>query len=319
MTAFATGRRQRALTCLRAPTAFLRYPFLAPGPRHTPIIYRGREKGRPFFLHVGAASPDIGLATQADGDVLIYAVTRLMDRLNSGVELEGALIVRSGELLRGLGRSGGGRQHMLLDAQIARLNATMVSTNLRGTTQCFTLIERVERVSGASAGWRLHLPTFLIEEVRARRILQISSAAVHLRGLERRVYGWARTYVGMSQAAHWDMPLDRAHASAGSEDLRRRFRSAIRAIITRNRLPDYALQWVQQDRSACIRMTRRDAPAPAAVTLRVDADGGSPGPEDDPFDLGLQWPDAANRDGLAPVEELCLSELIGPSAPLCKS
>lgn len=313
MTAAATVRRPNALACLRAPTAFLRYPFLAPGPRRTPITYRGREKGRAFFLHIGAGDPDIGLAAQADGDVLVYAVTQLTDRLNIGVALEGPLTVRSGELLRGLGRDRGGRQHSLLAAQIARLSATMVSTDLRGTTRCFNLIERVERVGGTGAGWRLHLPAFLIEEVRERRILQISSAAVHLRGLERCVYGWARAHVGLKQTAHWDMPLDRAHALAGSEDLRRRFRSAIRAIVERNQLPDYALQWVAQDRSACIRMTRRDASATTAVALRDDADGGAPRPEDNALDLGFSWPDAENRDGPAPVEELCWSALIGPS------
>lgn len=312
MIAAPTARRPSALTCLRAPTVFLRHPFLALGPRRTPIFYRGWEKGRPFFLHVGAGDPDIGLATQADGDILVYVVTRLMDRLNSGVALEGPLTVQSGELLRGLGRDTGGRQHALLAAQIARLSATVISTDLRGTSQYFNLISQVERVGGNGEGWRLHPPAFLVEEVRARRILQINPAAVHLRGLERCVYGWARAHVGQSRTAHWDVPIDRAHTSAGSEDLRRRFRSAIRAIVERNRLPDYALICVTQDRSTCIRMTRRDASAPATAMLPDEA-ADDAGLDCETLRLHLPYLENANHDAQAPVEELWLTDLLGPT------
>jgi hypothetical protein len=252
------ARRAGALTCLRAPTVLLRQPVLALGPRRDPIRYSGREKGKPFTLFVGPVDPCVGIATLSDGDVLIYAATKLTDRLNGGEALAEPLTVRSGDILRGLGRDGGGRQHRLLSNQLARLTNTVVATDI-GTTPCsFPLLETATRITGSGEpAWRLVLPTFLTEAVAGRRILQIDAEALVFRGLERRLYGLARAHVGRDPSGRWDMPLDRAYATCASEDLPRRFRSAVRVIAMRNRLPGYVLEIVVSNGVTVLRMTRR--------------------------------------------------------------
>ena len=190
-----TNPRSGALTGLRASATMLRYPFLALGPRREPIHFQGHQGKRPIYLTVSAIEPGLGLATLADGDLLIYALTQLTHRLNRGEALNAPLSVRPGTILRGLGRPSGGRQHALLAAAAARLANTQVSTNLGGAGQLFNLLDATVHpaVDGPDSPWSLKLPAFLIDEVANRRILRFDPAALALRGLERRLYEWART------------------------------------------------------------------------------------------------------------------------------
>jgi plasmid replication initiation protein len=263
-----SSRPPGALTGLRTSILLLRFPFLALGPRTDPICFNGYDAGRPFFLTVSSSDPELGLATLRDGDILIYLITLLTNQHNLGAPLSSEFVLRPSAILRGLGRARGGRQHELLAASIARLAATHITTNVRGESAIFSPLEQVERRGNSTddAPWRLWLSSFFIEEVTAKRILQFNPAALKLRGLERRLYEWGRARAGGAMYESWQIDLERAYAQAGSEDARRKFRHAIKHIVSRNPLPGFDLALdgpAARPRLVITRATDKPSPAPA--------------------------------------------------------
>ncbi len=75
MSRFGRPPRPGARTGLRAPLFLLRYPFVALARRTTPILFKGNEGGRAFFLNVGTTAPASGLPLHTDADILIAATT----------------------------------------------------------------------------------------------------------------------------------------------------------------------------------------------------------------------------------------------------
>lgn len=267
-----TTRRPGALTGLRASTTLLRFPVLALGPRHEPIHFRGFDGRTPIFVTVGAEEPGRGLATLADGDVLIYVATRLTHRLNRGEPLDAPLLVRPGAILRALGRPRGGRQHALLGDALMRLAGTTVSTNIGGTGRLFNLLDAAlpPASDGPQGAWTL-ASAFLSAEVAAHRILRFDPAALALRGLERRLYEWARVRAGGPVHSSWTITLERARDRAASQDAHRRFRHAVKRIVGLDRLPGFTLALEGPDLRPTLVITRRDdavhAGDPAAADM----------------------------------------------------
>lgn len=301
MSALHDVRRPCALTGLRAPLPFLRYPILALGPRSEPIHYRGFERGQPFFLSVAPTSPDHGLPTLADGDILIVLTTLLTRHLNAGESLPAVLDVAPATILRALGRPPGGTQHAQIDAALARLVHASINTDLCSAAgNLFSLIDRVERLPGRRRLYRLHLSEFLLQQVRTRHILAFDPAALRLRGLERRLYGWARAYAGGVQYESWSLDLWQARDRAASQDNLRRFRAALTGIAAANRLPGFRVTLQVASKRTKLVLSRLpgacffDEPSlahidqqPSALSLSarteaVPADG---------FDAALIWPE----------------------------
>lgn len=298
----ATTRRPGALTGLRASATLLRFPVLALGPRHEPIHFRGFDGRDPVYLSVSADEPRRGLATLADGDVLIFVATQLTNRLNRGEPLDAPLLVRPGTILRALGRPRGGRQHALLAEALARLAGTTVSTSIGGTGRLFTLLDTaVPPATDASHGaWTL-ASAFLAAEVAARRILRFDPAALALRGLERRLYDWARVRAGGSAHSSWTITLERARDRAGSQDAPRRFRHAIKHIVARDRLPGFTLALEGPGLRPSLVITRRIGFVASATPSDPAADVGGAEANDTPFECDT-WPTPSSGgwDGAEP-------------------
>lgn len=271
-----TTRRPGALTGLRASTTLLRFPVLALGPRQEPIHFRGFDGRNPVYLSVSADEPGRGLATLADGDVLIFVATLLTDRLNAGEPLDAPLLVRPGAILRALGRPRGGRQHALITEALARLAGTTVSTNIGGTGRLFTLLDTAvpPTAERPHAAWTL-ASSFLAAEVAARRIVRIDPAALALHGLERRLYEWARVRAGGPAHSSWTITLERARDRAASQDAPRRFRHAVKRIVRLDRLPGFTLALQGPDLRPSLVITRRTDPVePSISTSQAAPDAG---------------------------------------------
>ncbi|MDP4006318.1 replication initiator protein A [Methylobacterium sp. NEAU K] len=288
MTTVASHRRSGALTGPRSFTVVERYPVLSLTAREPGRTgphggeFRGIEGGLRFFLRTHPARIGDPLATLADGGVLTFVATLLTHRLNLQQSLAPPLIFTSAACLRALGRPVGGQQHRLLAAQIARLSNTVMSTDLRGQHDCHRIIERAERVDGR---WQIDVSPFLTREVQEYRILQIDPCALDLRGLERRIYGWARTYCG-GPTGTYALPLKRAFVLSGSTDKPRRFRHALNAIVESNRLPGINLSLSGDGADTVLTLVRQEA--------------------------GRQPPPQFEK---AAPEELSLEDIFGPMTP----
>jgi hypothetical protein len=285
---------------LRAPLFLLRYPFVALNRRTAPIHYKGMEDGRAFFLTVGTTWPASGLPLHTDADILIAAATLLKDALDDGKPLPNPIRITPLRLLRMLGRPVGGSQRAQLEAALTRLSNTSVNTDLwpaAGTL--FSLIERVERPDGPRGPYKLHLPEFLLEEVRRERIFSFAPAALRLHGLERCLYGWARAYAGGKAYDSWRIELRDAHNRAcvppPYADPRRRgaalrqFKAALLQIAAADRLPEFRLTLEPRGKRLDLVLTRKTpvagtsadtSPVLASAPIDTSADGLPDDPDD---------------------------------------
>lgn len=224
----------------------MRWPVLCLAPGCTTPTRIVDRMGR-LWLHVEGDS-ELGRATRRDGDILSWATSVLTELFNAGEPLPNTLHFRPSELLRAVGRSTGGRQRVLLEMALKRLNATTVTTPIPvklslGELSAFRLIESWHKSArGAADGhWSIMLSPWFLTCIRNRLMLKINPDAFRLGGLERCLYDWGRSYVGSPGRETWRIPLAAAHRRSGSMDTPRRFCFRLKEIVKRNAVPDFDL------------------------------------------------------------------------------
>jgi plasmid replication initiation protein len=206
-----------------------------------------------------------GLATIWDKDVLIYAISQLIEGLNQGREPSRTIRMIAYDLLVTTNRYTGGRDYDLLVDAFNRLKGTVINTDIvtNGVRQRagFGLIDNwkiVERVpaNGRMAAVEVTLNEWLFNAIIAREVLTLNRDYFRLDGgLERRLYELARKHCG--RQVSWPVSVDLLHKKSGSTDaLKRRFRAAIKRLAAENALPDYLMTYdTETDR---VVFTRRE-------------------------------------------------------------
>ena len=190
-----------------------------------------------------------GCATIHDKDLWIYCISQLVEALNRTRE-DASPVVRftAYDFLVSTSRptSGVGYQRMV-DA-LRRLKGTVVETNIEtagkreragfGLVEAWRVIERDH--DNRMAAVEVTLPAWLWRSIKDRRVLTLSPDYFRLRKpLDRRVYELARKHCGSQP--RWPVSIGTLHVKSGSSDTLRKFRAAVKAIATANRLPDYRL------------------------------------------------------------------------------
>lgn len=254
---------------LRELVAFAKFPFASLAPRSTPIHYQFWQRGRAHFVHAKPINPNIGLATITDLDVMIVVASYLTWRHNhDGAPYNATLALPPATILQTLGKTTGGAQHRDLHAALARLANTEITTSLgaHGDTN-FRLLAAVHEPNDKGT-LTLDINPWLWSEVQAERIAKIDPVAFTLRGLERRLFSWARVHLGAVGTA-WRISVARAHATIGSQDALRKFRSRLAAIAERNRLPHFLVTLERDGQNTDLVLTRRTLVAAAHNTLAL--------------------------------------------------
>jgi plasmid replication initiation protein len=131
----------------------------------------------------------LGLATIHDKDVLIYCISQLVAKMNSGTELHRTLHMKAYDLLVATNRNTHGRAYEQLVAALDRLSGTRIRTNIktRGLedTDGFGLIESWKIVRQTATGrmteLRITLSDWVFNAVAAREILTLSRDYFRLR------------------------------------------------------------------------------------------------------------------------------------------
>lgn len=77
------------------------------------------------------ANPEHGMATVWDADILIWAVSQLVEARDKGLQHSRLFSVAPYELLKFMRREPGGRQYQALREALARLQSTTIETNVR--------------------------------------------------------------------------------------------------------------------------------------------------------------------------------------------
>jgi plasmid replication initiation protein len=197
----------------------------------------------------------LGIATIWDKDVLIYAVSQLVEALNQGRQDAGPLLrVTAYDLLIATNRYSGGRNYDQLADAFRRLAGTRIETDIKsngirqregfGLLEGWKIIER-HPSSGRMVAIELRLSDWLYNSVLAREVLTLNRDYFRLSGgLERRLYEVARKHCG--KQAKWKVSTELLHKKSGSHATLIRFREMLKQAAMDDCLPDYRLAYDTQ-------------------------------------------------------------------------
>ena len=223
------------------------YPFfsLAKSPRVRPIDFRMGD----VAIRV-EATPEHGMATIWDADVLIWAASQIVEARDAGLKTSRLMATSPYAILTFIGRGTSARDYQRLKAALDRLQSTSIATTLRQHTE-----RRMHRFSwvnewkecvdaqGRAQGIEMILPDWFYSAVlNDALILTIDRAYFDLTGgLERWLYRLVRKHGGR-QAAGWRFGVAHLYAKSGSLNPLRRFAFELRGIVRRQPLPGYTLR-----------------------------------------------------------------------------
>jgi len=254
------------------------WPFfsLAKSRRVTPIDFRMGD----VSIRVEATA-EHGMATIWDADVLIWAASQIVDARDRGLRTSRFIAATPYEILAFIGRSDTGLNYERLKAALDRLQSTTIVTSIRQPSERrrhrFSWIaEWKERLDtrGRSLGIELILPDWFYAGVLDDAlILTIDRDYFELKGgLERWLYRLVRKHGGR-QTRGWSFDVPHLHLKSGSLSPFRRFRYELRAIVKRQPLPGYSLDFVD-DPDGRQRLTFRPREKGLIIVPRKRAGGG---------------------------------------------
>ncbi|HET6608938.1 MAG TPA: replication initiator protein A [Rhodopila sp.] len=222
------------------------WPFfsLAKSRRIQPIDFRMGE----VSIRV-EATPEHGMATIWDADILIWAASQIVEARDHGLMTSRLMTATPYEILAFIGRGDSLRDYERLKASFDRLQATTVATSIRQPTvrrrHRFSWInEWKERLDGQGRprGIELILPDWFYNGViNEAFVLTIDRAYFDLTGgLERWLYRLVRKHGGR-QRDGWSFDIPHLHLKSGSLSSLKRFAFELRRIVDRQPLPGYRL------------------------------------------------------------------------------
>jgi plasmid replication initiation protein len=193
----------------------------------------------------------LGIATIWDKDILIYAISQLVEALNQGRPISRTVRLTAYDLLVVTNRGTGGDSYDRLAAAFERLQGTVIKTDIRTNglrqREGFNLIDRwkiIERnpASSRMVAIELTLSEWLYNAVVGREVLTLNRDYFRLDGgLERRLYELARKHCG--RQASWVIELELLHKKSGASAPLKKFRFQVKEIAQADLLPDYHLRY----------------------------------------------------------------------------
>jgi len=217
--------------------------------------YFGKDKKE--FIRIYTAGN--GVASIFDNDFLLFAITQLRRRKDSGEDVSNGKLIFSvydyllfrHKRLRGKGSRGkvsGGMYKDLWDS-LLRLQHTHVHTSITSGGRIYTsafswlaMVRKVEdEVTGKIEGVEVQLCDWLVGKLSDEKsLLSFSDDYFDLRGgLERWLFLFCRKACGMQR--QWRESIASVHLKSASEMSLQRFTVQLRKIVAKGALLDYAI------------------------------------------------------------------------------
>lgn len=197
----------------------------------------------------------LGLPTIFDKDILIFTISQLMARKNSGEPIGDTVRFSARELSVATNRPIGGNHYKRLEDAFARLQGAQFVTNIKSggkiETRIFSLIDEGGFVRTDDERFRLNycevkLSRWLMRAIEADQVVTISHDYFRLRRpLERRLYEIARKHCG--NGPKWQIGLANLQNKTGSNAHIKRFRHNIREVIKGDVTPFYRFTLDEND------------------------------------------------------------------------
>lgn len=191
-----------------------------------------------------------GLATIYDKDILVYCISRLMESVKRGEELNRTIRMQGYDFLKFTNRGTGGKDYEALEDALLRLSGTRIKTNIKSgntiQTRIFGLVdaggfERKEGI-GRLISVEVTLSDWVLNAIKANEVLTLHPDYFRLRKpIDKRVYELARKHCGHQPA--WQISLPLLLKKTGSKMQLRNFRATIKNLVKHNHLPDYSVSF----------------------------------------------------------------------------
>lgn len=222
------------------------WPFfsLAKSKRVAPILFRMGD----VSIHV-EATPEHGMATIWDADILIWAASQIVEANDAGLPTSRLIAATPYDILTFTRRGTGKASYERLRAGLDRLQSTTIATSIRQTTQRrrhrFSWInEWRERLDGQgrALGIEMIVPDWFYAGVLDHAlVLTIDRTYFSLTGgLERWLYRICRKHGGRQEHG-WSFDVAHLHLKSGVLSPLKRFSFELRDIVRRQPLPGYRL------------------------------------------------------------------------------
>lgn len=196
-------------------------------------------------------SPEHGIASIWDSDIIIYCISRIVAARDRGDnDIGPSVFVTPYELLKSIARDTGGKNYAELMAAIKRLKTTTIETNIRGGRTGIAMFNWLAEIEGEGQDRQnpeqlkmleLRLSNWLFKGITEKGVLTLDREWFLLTGgLERVIYRLARKHAG-DQPQGWTCRFDVLYKKTGSEEASRNFATRLRRLVERNDLPRYHL------------------------------------------------------------------------------
>jgi len=236
--------------------SLLEYPFFG-------LTKQQDTRKRDFLFNNGEIKITIlpsadGIATIWDKDILIYCFNLVRQEIDEGKEPSRFVRFPVYNYLNCTNRGTGNSQYKSFVSGVRRLKSTTIRTNIRTQSleqemgyswiNSYNVIKKFSRNGEELAcAVEVELSDWVYRAALNREhALSISPEYFELSmGLERRIYELARKHCGNQK--DWVIYLPNLLEKAGSQDELKSFAQQIRKIISRNQIPDYALELISPD------------------------------------------------------------------------
>jgi plasmid replication initiation protein len=231
----------------KADKGTLEFSFFSLQKKKDTSIYRFEGKDGMYIEIIPSV---VGRPTVWDQDLLMYAISQLVEARNKKEAISKTIVVQAHDFLMGTNRSTGGRSYTSLREMLVRLRGATFETNLRvgdiDATRGTSFISDYEIMRESKTGrvlqFSITLNDWFYEAVRQMDVLTIARDYFRITsGLERRLYQLARKHVGNQKS--FRIGMETLYRKSGSSGTLRQFRSRIRALIgTNGGVLDYGMK-----------------------------------------------------------------------------
>ena len=236
-------------------------PFLALSKnRKSPILYESSDGTRKVKVtrHTGHF-----LASIYDWDVILFVASKMQKILNDMSDIPPrSMIVPRHELLKAIHRRNGKKTDTDLEKTLSRLQLTGIETTIRNEDY------RYKAGFGFLDSWRyterkdvkeieITLSQWLYDGICAKgSLLKVDPTYFKLTsGLKRFLYRTARKHAGKNKDG-WRFTVEILYEKSGSENDFRKFKSKLKAAVLDNNIPEYSLEWVEENGKAFVSFKR---------------------------------------------------------------
>ena len=229
---------------LKDDTASMEHPVFALSTKPDLAVREYRHNGKTITI-----TPSVkGLATIHDKDILIFAISQIMEAKNRGEPYNKHVSFDASDFLRFSNRMTNGRGYSGLKDALTRLRGTVIETNIETgeeeQAEGFGLIDsfKVRKTlnNGTVTSWSVTLSDWLFNAIEANEVLTIHKDYFRLRKpLERRIYELARKHCGSQKS--WKVSLEVLQKKSGSQTTKKKFKQLLKPIVEFDHLPTYSL------------------------------------------------------------------------------